>query len=151
MLADNGILEGSSVELDDAYFGGKHRGRLGRGADTKAVAIAPVQRQSRVRTKGVKNPRKSAVATFAVETAKPNSVLYTDEFPGYKGASSLGYHHQQVEHNAKIFVRDDVHTNNIEGFCSLVERDVGGAYHKADKEYLETYLNELAFRCNRSV
>ena len=42
MLADGGILEGSSVEINDAYFGGKRRGKRGRGAAGKTVAIGAV-------------------------------------------------------------------------------------------------------------
>jgi len=149
MLADNDTLEGSSVEVDDAYFGGKRRGKRGRGAEAKTVVIAAVQRQGRVRAKVVKNLRKSTVTAFVIETIKPNSTLYTDEFLSYKGIGKLGYDHQQIEHNAKIYVKGDVHTNNIEGFWSLVKRGIDGVYHKVNREYLQSYLNEYAFRYNR--
>lgn len=149
MLADSDILEGSSVEVDDAYFGGKRRGKRGRGADAKTIAIAAVQRQGRVRAKVVKNLRKSTVTAFVIETVKPNSTLYTDEFLSYKGMGKLGYDHQQIEHNARIYVRGDVHTNNIEGFWSLVKRGIDGVYYKVNREYLQSYLNEYAFRYNR--
>lgn len=149
MLADNDILEGSLVEVDDAYFGGKRRGKRGRGADAKTIAIAAVQRQGRVRAKVVKNLRKSTVTAFVIETVKPNSMLYTDEFLSYNGIEKLGYDHQQIEHNTKIYVKGDVHTNNIEGFWSLVKRGIDGVYHKVNREYLQNYLNEYAFRYNR--
>jgi transposase len=149
MLADNDILEGSSVEVDDAYFGGKRKGKRGRGAEAKTIAIAAVQRQGRVKAKVVKNLRKSTVTAFVVETVKPNSTLYTDEFLSYNGIEKLGYDHQQIEHNAKIYVKGDVHTNNIEGFWSLVKRGIDGVYHKVNKEYLQNYLDEYAFRYNR--
>lgn len=149
MLADNDILEGSSVEVDDAYFGGKRRGKRGRGADAKTIAIAAVQRQGRVRAKVVKNLRKSTITAFVMETVKPNSILYTDEFLSYNNMGKLGYDHQQIEHNAKIYVKGNVHTNNIEGFWSLVKRGIDGVYHKVGKEYLQNYLNEYAFRYNR--
>jgi len=149
MLADNDILEGSSVEVDDAYFGGKRRGKRGRGAEAKTIAIAAVQRQGRVRAKVVKNLHKSTVTAFIVDAVKPDSILYTDEFLSYNGIGKLGYDHQQIEHNAKIYVKDNVHTNNIEGFWSLVKRGIDGVYHKVDKKYLQDYLNEYAFRYNR--
>ena len=149
MLADNDTLQGSSIELDDAYFGGKRRGKRGRGADAKAIAIAAVQRQGRVRAKVVKNLRKSTVTAFVVEAVKPNSTLYTDEFLSYNGIEKLGYDHKQIEHNTKIYVKGNIHTNNIEGFWSLVKRGIDGVYHKVNKEYLQHYLNEYAFRYNR--
>jgi ISXO2 transposase-like protein len=42
----------------------------------------------------------------------------------------------------------NVHTNTIEGFWSLVKRGLGGVYHSVSKKYLQTYLNEYAFRYN---
>ena len=42
----------------------------------------------------------------------------------------------------------NVHTNTIEGFWSLVKRGLGGVYHAVSKKYLQTYLNEYAFRNN---
>jgi transposase len=149
MLADIDILEGSSVEVDDAYFGGKRRGKRGRGAAAKTIAIAAVQREGRVRTKVVKNLRKSTVTAFIVDTVKPASTIYTDEFHSYHSIGKLGYDHHQIEHNAKIYVKGNVHTNNIEGFWSTVKRGMDGVYHKVSGKYLQDYLNEYAFRYNR--
>lgn len=41
-----------------------------------------------------------------------------------------------VEHYAKEYVRGDIHTNNIEGFWSLLERGIGGVYHSVSEKYL---------------
>ncbi len=149
MLAENILLEGSSVEVDDAYFGGKRRGKRGRGAQGKTIAIGAVQRQGKVVTKVVKSLRKFTVTAFVVETVKPQSILCTDEFMSYDGMEKLGYDHRRIEHSTQIYVKGDIHTNNIEGFWSLVKRGIDGVYHKVGKEYLQNYLNEYAFRYNR--
>lgn len=44
--------------------------------------------------------------------------------------------------------RGDVHTNTIEGFWSLVKRGINGVYHVVSAKYLQSYLNEYAFRYN---
>src|SRR5208283_1539012 len=41
------------------------------------------------------------------------------------------------------------HTNTIDGFWSLVKRGIGGVYYQVGAEYLQSYLNEYAFRYNR--
>ena len=43
----------------------------------------------------------------------------------------------------------DVHTQTIDGFWSLVKRGIGGVYYAVGKSYLQTYLDEYAFRYNR--
>ena len=42
-----------------------------------------------------------------------------------------------------------VHTQTIEGFWSLIKRGIGGVYHSVSRKYLQTYLDEYAFRYNR--
>jgi hypothetical protein len=46
-------------------------------------------------------------------------------------------------------VDGDIRANSIEGFWSLVKRGIGGVYHAVSEKYLQTYLNECAFRYNR--
>ena len=48
-----------------------------------------------------------------------------------------------------VYVMGDAHTNSIEGFWSLVKRGIGGVYHSVSRKYLQTYLDEYAYRYNR--
>lgn len=57
--------------------------------------------------------------------------------------------HRRVHHAARVYVDGDAHTNSIEGFWSLTKRGIGGVYHAVSAEYLQSYLNEYAFRYNR--
>jgi len=52
------------------------------------------------------------------------------------------------EHYARVYVCGDVHTNNIEGFWSLLKRGIGGVYHSVGEKYLQSYINEYGFRYN---
>jgi len=76
------------------------------------------------------------------------AVLYTDEFPSYDHMTRLGYGHLRISHHDKEYVRGRVHTNNIEGFWSLVKRGITGVYHSVSPQYLQSYINEYAFRYN---
>jgi hypothetical protein len=46
-------------------------------------------------------------------------------------------------------VRGYAHPNTIDGFWSLVKRGITGVYYQVGLEYLQSYLNEYAFRYNR--
>jgi hypothetical protein len=61
----------------------------------------------------------------------------------------MEYQHRRVNHESKVYVVGDVHTQTIEGFWSLVKRGIGGVYHSVSQKYLQTYLDEYSFRYNR--
>ena len=46
------------------------------------------------------------------------------------------------------YVRGAIHTNNIEGFWSLLKRGISGVYHPVSEKYLQIYINEYGFRYN---
>ena len=81
----------------------------------------------------------------------PQTMIFTDEAVTYDGIKHMpaGYRHHRIKHSARVYVRDNVHTNTIEGFWSLVKRGIGGVYHQVSQKYLQSYLNEYSFRYNR--
>ena len=60
---------------------------------------------------------------------------------------SADYTHETIDH-AIEFVRDHVHTNNIENFWSLLKRTLKGTYVSVDPVHLNRYLDEQTFRFN---
>jgi hypothetical protein len=59
-----------------------------------------------------------------------------------------GYPHQRINHAARVYVDGDVHTQTIEGFWSLVKNGIGGVYHSVSAKWLQSYLDEYAWRYN---
>lgn len=60
-----------------------------------------------------------------------------------------GYVHKRIQHAQNIYVMGDAHTNSIEGLWRLVRFGIGWVYHSVSWRYLQTYLDEYAFRYNR--
>lgn len=149
MLADDVSLEGSSVEVDETYIGGRRRGKRGRGAEGKTPVIGLVQRKGRV--KAIKSDKvdSATVMPMIKENVQPESTIYTDEYLIYNKVSQNGYKHETVNHALKAWVIGDAHTNTIEGFWSLVKRGISGVYHAVDSKYVQDYVNEYSFRYNR--
>ena len=56
--------------------------------------------------------------------------------------------HCRVNLSAKVYVQGNVHTNTIEGFWSLLKNGIRGAHHAVGASYLQSYVNEYAFRYN---
>jgi len=154
-------LEGSTVEIDESYMGGKnknkHRSKLrqlrGRpaGDDDKTPVLGMVERGGRVIACVTPNVKTETVFPIIHEHVLPESVVFTDEYSIYDrlATPANGYVHRRIKHAEKVYVMGDVHTNTIEGFWSLVKRGISGVYHNVGKQYLQTYLDEYSFRYNR--
>jgi transposase-like protein len=153
LMGETVRLEGSSVEMDEMYVGGKRRnGKRGRsvGPNAKTCVIGAVERKGKVVAVVAEDATKTALHDVAQAFILPESIIYTDEWPAYRGLDKInGYQHRRINHSAGIYVMGDIHTNTIEGFWSLVKRGISGVYHSVSKKYLQTYLDEYTFRYNR--
>jgi hypothetical protein len=76
------------------------------------------------------------------------SYLYTDELAAYKSLSEI-FKHKSVNHSAGEYVKDRAHTNTIEGFWSLLKRQIIGIHHSISAKHLQRYSDESAFRYNQ--
>lgn len=150
-------LEGSTVEVDEMYYGGRAkngRGRPMRGDKQKTPVVGAVERRGRGRViaRTASDVTMKTLHGFVKECVLPKSTVFTDEFRSYNGLDQMpemGYEHKRINHESKVYVCGDVHTNTIEGFWSLVKRGIGGVYHSVSQKYLQTYLDEYSFRYNR--
>jgi transposase-like protein len=153
LLSEDVKLEGSSVEMDETYMGGRRRGQLGRprpGDTKKTCVVGIVERKGRVVALAANDATKATLHGIAAEKILPNSTVYTDDLRAYRGLDKMnGYVHHRINHSAKVYVVGDVHTNTIDGFWSLVKRGIGGVYHAVSQKYLQSYLNEYSYRYNR--
>jgi transposase-like protein len=161
LMSEEISLEGSTVEIDEAYFGGTRKGGAGRpmrgDLSGKTPVVGMAERKGRVVARITRDASGASLLPLVREYVLPSSTIYTDEWAGYHGVSNLrakdgspaGYRHRRINHSAKIYVAGDVHTNTIEGFWSLIKRGIGGVYHSVSHKFLQEYLNEYAFRYNR--
>ena len=159
LLSENGLqLEGSTVEMDEMYHGGKreHQGKRGRPSlgSHKVPVVGMIERGDservgRVIARVASDTQKETLSRIAKEYILPSSTVFTDDYVSYDGLQAHGYVHKRIRHSAKVYVQGDVHTQNIEGFWSLVKRGIGGVYHNVSHKLLQSYLDEYCFRFNR--
>jgi transposase-like protein len=155
LLSEDITLEGSSVEMDETYMGGRrkgHRGRPGRGDKKMTPVVGIAERTTgnrRVVAKATQDVTANTLTGMVKEYVLPESTVFTDDFSGYDRLKKEGFTHHRINHSAKVWVVGDIHTNTIEGFWSLVKRGIGGVYHQVSQKYLQSYLDEYTFRYNR--
>jgi len=148
MLRQQPIKSQGTFEIDETYMGGKHSGKTGRGSENKTIIFDISQRNGKIVAKRIANVKSSTLIPITKDNVIPNAVIYTDEYPSYNRLNKEGFIHQIINHADKVYVIDDVHINNIEGFWSLLKRGINGVYHSVSKKHLDNYLNEFVFRYN---
>lgn len=154
---DDGPLSGE-VEMDETAYGGKPRAsddlsnpvrRAQWVNETKTSVFAMVERKGRVRAMVVPDRSGPTLHGAALEHVLPESMIFTDEWPLYKGLAKHFAVHRRIKHKARIYVEGDTHTNTVEGFFGNVKTSISGTYHAVSRKWLQGYLNEFVWRYNR--
>jgi transposase-like protein len=152
--ASGGMLAGE-VEVDETFIGGKARNMhaddrarkiKGCGPEGKAIVAAVLERGGKVRAKVMESRKKDVLQKLVRENVGAGSAVYSDALKSYEGLSD-DYQHQVVDH-AVEYVRENVHTNGMENFWSLLKRGISGTYVSVEPFHLFRYLDEQSFRFN---
>lgn len=133
------------VEADETFYGG--RKRIEHRDDNKTPILGVVQKHGQIRTQITDTASASNAIRFLEANVEAGSIIHTDESKIYTRVKR-NWTHQSVRHASKIWSKDGVHTNNIEGFWSQLKRSLDGTYHAVSPKYLNSYVNEFAFRYN---
>jgi transposase-like protein len=160
LMGDDGEPLKGDVEVDEATWGGKPRKKHGANpylaegkprwepAKPKPTILGMVERGGRIRFRVIES-RHGAVLSRAVQAnVNPDSILFTDDWASYKPLSRHYIDHQVINHSAGEYVRGDVYTNTIEGAFGNMKTGMRGVYKKVSPAYLQTYLDEYAWRHN---
>jgi transposase len=134
------------VEMDESYFGGKRKGKRGRGAAGKVPVFGILERDGVVRVDVTKDVTAESLLNMTVKIVKRGSVVYTDKYKSYDALMFCGYRHLRVDHG-KRFVTGKVYINGLEGFWSFAKERLA-KFHGVSKMYFPLYLKEMEFRYN---
>jgi transposase-like protein len=143
---------GRVVEADETFTGRKEGSIKRRGHGHKNAVLSLVARESgQVRSFHVDGTSAADIVPIIKANVAKESAMMTDEGGHY---FTLGDHfasHESVSHKADEYVRDDVHTNTVEGFYSVFKRGMKGVYQHCSERNLHRYLAEFDFRYNNRV
>lgn len=135
------------IEMDEAYFGGRRKGKRGRGAAGKSIVFGLLERDGRVYTKVVENVSAETLMAHIKARTRKGSVYYTDAFKGYQSLKRYGKHHTVNHRKNMVDRRTKNHINGIEGFWSFAKHILYN-YRGVSKYHFPMYLKEVEFRFN---
>jgi len=139
------ILKGE-IEADEAYFGGKRKGKRGRGSKNKVIVFGILERKGKVSVSIVKEVSAGTLMNETVKKVRRGSIVYTDKWKGYDSLMFCGYRHLKVDHSNK-FVRGKVYINGIEGFWSFAKERLIKHHGISPGKFLY-YIKEQEWRYN---
>ena len=91
-IEDESPLQGE-IEIDESYFGGRRKGKRGRGAAGKVSVFGILKRGGRVCTKILPNTSRAVLMPIIKAKIVLDSVVYTDTYMTYDNLDVSGFRH----------------------------------------------------------
>ncbi len=103
------------IEVDESYFGGKRKGKRGRGAGGKVPVFGLLKRGGKVYTKIISNASSKVLYPIIERKVVPDSIVYSGCWRGYNVLDTSEFKRYRINHS-KLFANGHNHINGIENF-----------------------------------
>jgi len=138
------------VEVDEAYWGTKESGVIGRLTEDKALIIVAAEQDGRgigrIRLRHIGDLTKARLHGFIGEAVEPGSIVRTDGLNAYLGLQGYVHERQIQRHQTE----GEHLLPRVHRVVSLLKRWLLGTHQGAiGHNHLEYYLDEFTFRFNR--
>ena len=134
------------IEVDESYFGGKRKGKRGRGAAGKVPVFGLLKRGGKVYTKIIPNAKATTLMPIIQERIMPDSVVYTDCLSSYNVLDVSCFKHYRINHS-ELFADRKNHINGIENFWNQAKRHLR-KFNGVPADHFHLYLKECEWRFN---
>lgn len=151
VIANDPLLKTLSgeIEVDETYYGGRRKGKRGRGAKGKTIVLGFKERENKkVKTVVIPNVTKKTLEHAIEKHITRGSTIYSDGFMGYDNVEKRGYQHLPFDHTNQFIKTDVIHTQGIEGHWGNTKPITKSRYRKLTKNNLPGICAENDFRTN---
>ena len=139
-------LFSGEIEVDESYFGGRRKGKRGRGAAGKVPVFGILKRGGKVYTKVIPDVRSTTLMRIMEQKIVPDSIVYTDSLQSYNVLDVSDFHHVRVNHSY-LFAEGRNHINGIENFWNQAKRHLR-RFNGIPREHFGLFLKECEWRFN---
>ena len=112
---------GGEIEVDESYFGGKRKGKRGRGAAGKVPVFGLLNTGGKVYAKIIPDVSGATLVPIIKRKVIPEPIVYSDCWRGYNTLDVSDFHHLRINHS-KLFADRHNHINGIENFWNQAKR-----------------------------
>ena len=143
---DGEMVVGGEIEVDESYFGGRRKGKRGRGATGKVPVFGLLKRGGRVYTKIILDVRSKTLMPIIKREVVPDSIVYSDGWKGYNALDVSDFKHFRINHS-KLFADKQNHINGIENFWNQAKRHLR-KFNGVPRDHFPLFLKECEWRFN---
>jgi len=136
------------IEVDESYFGGKRKGKRGRGAAGKIPVFGILKRGGKVYTRIIPDASSRALYPIIERKVIPDSIVYTDSWRGYNVLDVSEFKHYRINHS-ELFADKHNHINGIENFWNQAKRHLR-KFNGVPRDNFVLFLKECEWRFNNS-
>lgn len=142
------------VEMDDAYWGGKKKGKRGRGSTNKTPFIVAVEKNEsnhpqRIKLHVVNGFKKRELKEWAGKHLQQGTVVTSDGLPCFKGIKDAGYEHRVCTVGNGRDPRRTAPFNWVNTILGNLKTALAGTFHKLSSTHLARHLAIFQYRFNR--
>ncbi len=142
------------VEMDDAYWGGKRKGKRGRGSENKTPFIAVVEKDEsnhpqRIKLHVVNGFKKKELKQWASKHLQAGAVVASDGLPCFRGIKDAGYAHEVTVVGNSRDSRKTATFNWVNTILGNLKTALAGTFHKLSRPHLPRHLATFQYRFNR--
>ena len=87
------------IEVDESYFGGRRKGKRGRGAAGKVPVFGLLKRGGKVYAKVITDTKSRTLMGIMENKIVPDSIVYTDGYHSYNAVDVSGFKHCRIDHS----------------------------------------------------
>ena len=135
------------IEVDESYFGGRRKGKRGRGAAGKVPVFGLLKRGGKVYAVVITDAKATTLLPILKERIVPDSIVYSDSLPSYNALAVAGFRHLRINHS-KLFADGKNHINGIENFWNQAKRHLR-KFNGVPQKHFPLFLKECEWRFNQ--
>ena len=128
------------VEVDESYFGGRHKGKRGRGASGKVPGFGMLKRHGWVYAMMIPDAKGETLLPIIEQKARPDSIVYSDSWRGDNALDVSDFKHCRINHSV-LFADRHNHINGIENFWNQAKRHLR-KFNGVPKAHFHLFLRE---------
>jgi transposase-like protein len=142
--------QGKTVEIDEAFLGGKKHGKgVKAGVQSKVRLLGIAERNGRVHLQRITDGKAGTLRPIFQSKLDPATDKIVSDGATNFGAIFNPERIDQFKHKDDFAEKGELTAKTVEGAFSLFKRGIIGSYHHLSTDHLDSYLNEFCWRFNR--
>ena len=143
-----------NIEIDDAYWGGRKKGKRGRGSTNKTPFVAAVEKTkdgkpNRIKLQVASGFKKAELESWARHHLTGDASALSDGLACFKGIKNAGFEHNSIVVGNSKDATKTAPFNWVNIILGNLKTAMAGTFHKLSSKHLPRHLATFQYRFNR--